>query len=110
MTPGKIDQRITFQQESRNDDGGGGVDVAWVNVASNPTVWAGVKAKTGRESIGSDRVEAEAGYIFTVRNRSDIDETKIIVWKNRKFNIRFVHELSDRPMYMTIEADQGVAL
>jgi SPP1 family predicted phage head-tail adaptor len=110
MQPGKLDQRITFQQESRNDDGGGGVDVAWVNVAVNPTVWAKVKAKTGRESMGADRIEAESGYDFTVRNRSDIDETNIIIWKNRRFNIRFVKIDSERPLYLVIEADKGVAL
>lgn len=108
--PGKLDQRITFQEESRNDDGGGGAVRAWVNVASNPTVWAHVRAKTGRERVDADRVDADAGYVFTVRNRSDITEKNIILWNSRKLNIRFIRNLAHKPLYLEIEADQGVAL
>jgi len=108
--PGKLDQRITFQEESRNDDGGGGVIRAWVNIPVNPTVWASVRAKTGRERLATDRVDAEAGYVFTVRNRTDLTEKNIIIWNGRKLNIQFIKSLSARPMYLEIEADQGVAL
>lgn len=108
--PGKLDQRITFKQESRNPDGAGGFTREWVDIAVTPTMWAAVRAKTGNEKYGADRVDAEAGYIFTIRNRGDLDERNAINWNGRRFNIRFVHELSNRPMYMEIEADQGVAL
>lgn len=108
--PGKLDQRITFKRESRNDDGAGGVLREWVDVDTVPTVWSSVTSKSGSERFNADRVDAEAGYIFTVRNRSDIDERNVIDWNGRRFNIRFVHDLSNRPMYMDIEADQGVAV
>lgn len=108
--PGRLDQRITFKYESRNPDGLGGSVKAWVDVAENPTVWSSVRAKAGRERFDLDRVDAEAGYVFTIRNRSDIDERNVIDWRGRRFNIRFVRQLSNRPMYMEIEADQGVAL
>lgn len=107
--PGKMDQRITFQRESRNDDGGGGVSREWVDVAINPTAWASVRAKTGRERVGADRIEADAGYIFTVRTRDDISENNSITWNGRRFNIRFVANVGGRPLYMDIEADQGAA-
>jgi len=111
MNPGKLDQRITFQYKSRTPDEGGGASIAWVNIPGVHTVWASVRALKGRERIGAgERVEAEAGYLFTIRNRSDISEKNIILWNGRKFNIRFVRDLSDRPLYMEIEADQGVAI
>ena len=108
--PGKMDQRITFKAESRNEDGLGGAVKGWVNVDVNPTVWASVKAKTGGERYDIDRVDAEAGYIFTIRNRADVDERNVIEWNGRRFNIRFVRQLANRPLYMDIEADQGVAI
>lgn len=108
--PGKLDQRITFKAESRNDDGLGGAVRGWVNIPVTPTVWASVRAKSGRERFDIDRVDAEAGYVFTIRNRADIDERNVIEWNGRRFNIRFVRQLSNRPLYMEIEADQGVAL
>jgi SPP1 family predicted phage head-tail adaptor len=108
--PGKLDQRITFQEESRNDDGGGGVIREWINVSVNPTVWASVRAKSGRESLATDRIDAEAGYVFKIRNRADLTEKNIILWNGRKFNITFVQAVSGRPLYLEIEADQGVAI
>jgi SPP1 family predicted phage head-tail adaptor len=108
--PGQLDQRITFKAESRNDDGLGGAVRGWTDIPVTPTVWAAVRAKSGRERFDTDRVNAEAGYVFTIRNRADIDERNVIVWNSRQFNIRFVRQLSNRPLYMEIEADQGAAI
>lgn len=110
MQPGKMDQRVTFQMESRSDDDGGGSSLNWVNVPTIPTVWASVRALKGRERIGADRVEAEAGYLITIRNRSDLSENNIAIWKGRKLNIRFIRDNSERPLYLEIETDMGVAV
>lgn len=110
MKPGKLDKRITLQAESRVADAAGGVALTWANISTNPTVWANVRALSGRERVGADRVEAEAGYLFTIRNRSDITEKNVIVWNSRTFNIKFVRDLENRPLYIEIETDQGVAV
>lgn len=110
MQPGQLDQRITFKRESRSNDGIGGSVRVWVDVDSVPTVWAAVRAKSGRERYDIDRVDAEAGYVFVIRSRSDIDERNAIDWNGRRFNIRFVRNVGGRPLYMEIDADQGVAI
>ena len=108
MKPGKLDQRITFQEEVETPDTMGGASLSWEDVSNNAKVWANVRALRGRERVGADRIEAEAGYLFTIRNRSDITEKNIIVWNGRQFNIRFVRDLESRPLYMEIETDTGV--
>jgi len=110
MQPGQLNQRITFQKESRNDDEYGGVTMAWVNIGSNPVVWARVVGNSGKETSGADRVEAHSGYTFTIRARADIQENYSIVWMGRRFNIGFSPVLPSQPMYMQIDTDLGVAV
>lgn len=108
-TPGKMNERVTIQAYIETSDGGGGTTKAWANLAKNPTVWAAVTAKAGREAVVSDRITATMTTLFTIRNRTDLDETMRIVWRGSNFNIRGIRREGNSPHYLVIEAERGAA-
>jgi len=104
---GALDQRVTFQAKTFADDGGGGSTATWANVPSVPTVWAAAEAMRSIESITEGRVNASGLYSFTVRYRTDIDETCRILWNSEAFNIVDVKRSSGRELYLVIQAERG---
>jgi SPP1 family predicted phage head-tail adaptor len=108
-SPGKLDQRVTFQTATLTSDGMGGSTRAWGSVPSTPTVWANVRAMGGTEAMQADQQQATTRYLFTVRNRTDISEDDRIVWRSENYNIRRIEREGTRKMYLIIEAERGVA-
>jgi SPP1 family predicted phage head-tail adaptor len=106
---GKMDQRITLQRRVEAPDGAGGVTRAWSNLPCNATVWAHVVAKAGREGLDEGRVNATFVTLFTIWNRTDVDETCRILWGGEAYNIRGVRRMGGRELRLTIEAERGVA-
>jgi len=106
---GRLDQRVTLQAYATTDDGAGGKIKAWANLSSVPVVWAKVAPKSGNENLEEGRVNASAGYVFTIRNRTDLDERIRIIWRNEEYNVRSIMRTGERSMYLRIEADRGVA-
>lgn len=106
---GELDQRIAFQKKTETPDGFGGSSVVWADIDSLANVWAHVRAKSGRERLEADRVEASANYIFIIRNRSDLSEDMRIVWDGTPYNIRSLLQAKSRAMYLEIDAERGVA-
>jgi len=109
VRPGQLDQRIAIQDFTLAADGGGGLTKAWADLATDPDVWASVKAGGGGESTTEDRTNATAMTTFVIRNRSDIDERMRIVWEGLDYNIRHVMREGSRAMYLTILAERGVS-
>lgn len=106
MRAGQLDQIVTFQRRTATADGAGGRTYAWTDFAR---AWANVRARGGRESLAENRVSAEALYTFTIRNRTDVDETFRIIWRDEPYNIRAVMRGGNRPLYLQIDAERGVA-
>lgn len=106
MNPGQLDQRITLQQETRVADDQGGAVSTW---ATLDTVWAEVRPLTGRERAEMASVQAPATYRFRIRRRSDVTDTMRIGWNSGTYNIRFIADGGARELYMTIDAERGVA-
>lgn len=109
MPAGALNQRITFQRRAEYSDGIGGIVSVWGNLASFPTVWASVKAKTGREGSENEQIEAAAIYVFTIYSRSDLSEKDRIVWGGRDYNIKAIFREGLQPQMIKIEAEQGVS-
>jgi len=107
--PGALDQRVTLQVTTATADGIGGVSRAWSNLSTTPTVWASVRAKGGGETMVADQQTATQLFLFTIRNRADVTEMNRLVWQSEPYNIRRVERQGPRPMYLTIEAERGVA-
>ena len=105
---GDLDQRVTFQSKTATADGIGGQTWAWGSVTENATVWAKVFTARASEGMTEGRMAASATVVFTVRNRTDIDELHRIMWDGVPYNIRSVKRASWRDQYLTIEAERGV--
>lgn len=106
---GDLDQRITFQSFTTTPNGMGGEVKAWANIASVPTVWAGVVAGSGGEGFEEGRTNATATTTFTIRNRSDVSEVNRIVWRGENYNVRQVKRMGSRALYAEIVAERGVS-
>lgn len=104
---GNLDQRITLQSYTTTSDGAGGQTRTWADLASVPDVWAKVEAKGGSEGFSSDRVEAVGSFVFTIRNRTDLDERMRIVWGGENYNVRTILREGSRAMYLKIVAERG---
>jgi len=105
---GELDQRITFQERQSVSDGMGGSADTWVDISALSSVWAHARPKSGREVTQYDRVNAETGYLFVIRNRSDLLESYRILWDGEPFNIKAIKKPKGRALYMEIEAERGV--
>jgi SPP1 family predicted phage head-tail adaptor len=106
MNPGTLDQQITIQSETRTPDDYGGAVSTWGTLA---TVWAGVRPLSGRRNTDNAAIEEPGMYRFTIRRRSDVADTMRISWNSQTFNIRFVGDPGPRALYMTLDAERGVA-
>lgn len=105
---GELDQRITFQERVSVSDGIGGSVDTWQNIAELSEVWAHARSKSGREMTEFDRINAERGYLFVLRNRQDIDPSYRILWDGEPFNIKTIKKPKTRALYLEIEAESGV--
>ena len=106
---GRLDQRITFQSKGRTADGIGGFTDALSDIATTPTVWARVEPASAKEMLEDGRVNAQGSYKFTIRTRTDINETMAIVWDGEVYNIQAVLRRGKKPLYTQIIAERGVA-
>lgn len=106
MQAGELDQRVTFSREVREPDGMGGSTSAWSDFCE---VWAKCEPISSSEREQAARQSAEANYLFTIRARTDIDETCVATWKGRRYNVRFVRDVPRSP-WQQIEVEKGVAV
>ena len=105
---GELDQRIELQKEVFTANDVGGQSAVWEKQA---TVWAHVRALTGREREHSDFLQSSGGYRIAIRNRSDLDVTASwrVVWRGKTLNVRFPEDNGPRSLYLIMQADSGVA-
>lgn len=106
---GKLDQKITLRRFVSQSDGAGGQAREWQDFDCTPCVWARVTPRVFRETKDEGRQNASYVVQFTIRNRSDIDETCAIRWDGVDWNIRGILREGSRAMYLTIEAERGTA-
>jgi SPP1 family predicted phage head-tail adaptor len=59
------------------------------------------KTISTKEFIGSDREISELNYKFICRNR-DIDNSMLVKYKNKTFDIKHVHEIDEHFIELTV--------
>lgn len=106
MRPGELDQRIEFFDLVETDDGYGGSTTAPQSVG---TAWAHARPLSVREREEYQRVNAEAGYVFVVRNRQDLKEKYYLEWDGVPYNIKGLKQKSKRELYLEVVAERGTA-
>ena len=102
---GELDQRVSIEMLSSVPDGMGGYTTEWVKLCN---AWAKVRPKSTKEEDNADRVEGSAVYIFIMRYR-EIDDRCRFIWRGKPFNVRPSMDRGPRCLYISVEAERGVA-
>lgn len=105
MQAGHLNRRITLQQRTAGQDATGQPVQTWTDVA---TVWAGIKAKTGRELDLAKSVQSEVSHTITIRYRTGISAAMRAVLGTRIFNIAAVIDRYDAHRFLQLEVSEGV--
>ena len=87
IDPGQLNQRIRFQARAAGQDSLGQPDGAWVDVASDPEVWARSAGVSGRDlaAVGAHQAGLDAKFIL--RYRADVLPTWRVIWNGRPYRI-----------------------
>jgi SPP1 family predicted phage head-tail adaptor len=103
MNKGRLRARISLQELSLTDDGGGGSVETWEEVVE---VWANVKPLSGREQITADKEASTTLYRIKIRSR-DISSAWRVVWGSKILNIREILEGDSSERYLFFNAELG---
>jgi head-tail adaptor len=106
MTAGRMDQPITIERRAMTPALGGGYDETWTTWKS---VWAAVKAKSGREGMEEGRVNATFIVVFEIYTLAGLQDADRIVWQGVRYNIRGIVSGGPERLTMKVEAERGVA-
>lgn len=90
---GLLDRRITLQRPTASQDGAGEMVPTWSTI---DTVWARSENVTGSEPFEGEQFNAQRKQNFTIRYRSDLDETCQIVHDGDTYDIQAIMELGRR--------------
>lgn len=93
MNAGKLDRRITINTTTTAQDNAGQPIATTVLLA---TVWAHVDQLRGREPFQGEQFNAQQLTVFTIRYRSDVDETMSIVHDGETYDIQSIREIGRR--------------
>jgi len=107
---GHMKHRITFQEEVRTPDGGGGFTLIWQNISTEPTVWAKITPLRGSEAQTAQQLESKVIHRFIIRYRSDITAAHRISFDGRVFNIHSVININEGDEFTGITATEGGAV
>jgi SPP1 family predicted phage head-tail adaptor len=99
---GELKQRIDIEQKSESQDAFGEPTFSWSTL---DTVWAKVEMETriGSEEQLADKKTNVKPTFFTIRLRSDINETNRISYRSQTYQILNIAEVQDRT-FNVIEA------
>lgn len=73
----------------------------WVEIAH---LWAKVTNLHGSEYFAAATVQMEKMLLFTIRYTEGIDETMLIRFQDRDYDIQFIDNIKYRNKYMEIKA------
>ena len=90
MKTGTLDRRITINTTTVAQDGAGQPIPTTVVLA---TVWAKVDHLRGREPFQGGQFNAQRVTVFTIRYRTDVDETMTIEFDGETYDIQSVTEI-----------------
>ncbi len=103
---GRLRHRIILQSPGGGTaDGGGGVSVAWTDVA---TVWAAIEPFKGRERLHAQQIENPLSHKVTIRHRGDVTPKMRLKFGARLLNIRAVIDPAERGRVLELLCEEGV--
>lgn len=106
---GRLRGRITIRRRVETKNDGGGLDLAWSNLATNLS--AEVLSLDGREALIGNVLQGVSSYQITVRFRTDLLPSDQVKWGTKELNIRSAEDRLGTRQWTTIhatnEAPQG---
>lgn len=90
MQAGQYDRKVRLKTLSTAGDSFGGEVPTYTPIV--PDVWANVQYGTGRKFFNAAKINAEVEVVFTIRYRTDIDQTSIVEWNGLEFVIISITE------------------
>lgn len=110
MSIGALRHRVTIEAENASPDGAGGLTDPWANPIQVATVWAEITPLTGDERLQAMRLEDRVSHRIRIRYRADVTAQHRLRLGTRIFNIRSVINESERDRWLTVLAEEGVAV
>lgn len=101
---GAARQRAVLEAKVLTADGGGGFVEGWETYA---TIWAGLEAGNGGESLQAGRTEPRISHRVTVRRRGDVSVNHRLRLGNRLLAIRAVLDEGPQALWMTLLCEEG---
>ena len=106
ITPSQLNRKVDLYQLVKTPTATGGFSQSWELVAS---LWAKIKNMSGTELVRADQLGATAFSDFTIRYRSNIDETMKLAYRGTDYQIRHINNLEEADLWLVIKAERGVS-
>ena len=106
MTPSKLNRKVDLYRLEKTPTPTGGFTQSWVKVAS---LWASIKNMSGTELVHADQLGATSYSDFTIRYRSNINETMKFVYRGTDYQIRHINNLEEADKWLVVKAEKGVS-
>lgn len=106
LTPGMLRHSITWQEEVKTPDSGGGYSKTWQDVATDKAM---VKPLRGNERWQSQRIESNITHRIFMRYKANRLPSMRIVFKSRIFQVKAILNIEERNRWYEIEAIEGEA-
>ncbi len=110
MNPGRLDQRLVFEERTTSKDELGGALTVWTSVA---TVWARMQELSGRELFAAQAANSEVTHHITIRyqpvfaNPLEVATMRISLG-SRRFNIHTSSNIGERNEWIVVQASEGL--
>ena len=105
ITPAKLNRKVSLYRLDKTPTDTGGFEQSWFKVAD---LWASIKNMSGTELVRADQLGATSYSDFTIRYRSNIDETMKIVYRGTDYQIRHINNIEEADRWLMIKAEKGV--
>lgn len=106
ITTSQLNRKIELYKLEKTATATGGFTQAWSLVA---TVWAKIKNTSGTELIRADQLGATAFSDFTIRYRTNINESMKIVYRGTDYQIRHINNIDEADKWLVVKAERGVS-
>ncbi len=97
MSIGALRHKVQIQEPVRSEDGGGGGEISWRDVAE---VWAKIAPTRGREEVNAEKRRGRVSHTVLLRWRPGMSPTQRIVHGTRVLQIESVTDLDERRRWL----------
>lgn len=105
ITASSLNRKVGLYRLEKTPTSTGGFSQSWVKVAD---LWAAIKNMSGTELVRADQLGATAYSDFTIRYRSNINETMKFVYRGTDYQIRHINNIEEADKWLVVKAERGV--